>query len=265
MKKLILLLCVAFSLLSVPAGASAADAVSFKTESVKCIKNRLITVDVTAECDKPFCSAVFEFSFDNSILEYRGVAACEGSTVTDADKGGVVKAVFVNPRGLDVSSGGTVFSLEFKSLAEGETEIGFSVRDCVDGDAEFMDIGSCVSGTVTVTGGADNGAQTSKDDSSKSGAKARSDEGTDSSASKSKKSESSNNEGSAEDAEGAAAETTGGETPQRINDVIQRDYDMLLPIIVLSTSVFGAIVIGFFFVNKAKKPKKTSNEDNAAE
>jgi hypothetical protein len=55
----------------------------------------------------------------------------------------------VRADGIDLSAAPEIFSLEFKATGEGTTPISFEVCDCVDADVEFMQIGTCTSGSVT--------------------------------------------------------------------------------------------------------------------
>ena len=65
---------------------SAAGSVSFSSDSIECKSNRLIEVNFNAECGKKLRAATFEFSFDKSILEFRGVGTPSGTIVEYNEK-----------------------------------------------------------------------------------------------------------------------------------------------------------------------------------
>ena len=125
---------------------SAAGSVSFSSDSIECKSNRLIEVNFNAECGKKLRAATFEFSFDKSILEFRGIGTPSGTIVEYNEKQNSVKLSYLCKNGADISSSAAIFTLKFKSINEGYTDISYTVFDCVDSDVQQMPVGSCTSG-----------------------------------------------------------------------------------------------------------------------
>ena len=130
------------------AKAFAAQTVSFSLPEVRCAPNRLIQVPCVATGTGKFCAATFSFQFDRSLLEIRKVTPYKGAKAVfhQAD---TLKISYVHADGIDLSAAPEIFTLEFKATGEGTTPISFEVCDCVDADVEFMQIGTCTSGSVT--------------------------------------------------------------------------------------------------------------------
>ena len=149
MKKLLLIILMMLLLPIVH--VSAADTVSFSADNIECKNNRLIEVNLYAKCDKKLSAATFEFGFDKTILEFRGVGKPKGTLVEYNEKSNSVKLSYLCKDGADISSKAAVFTLKFKTISEGFSDITYSVFDCADSDIGQMTIGNCTSGKVTVT------------------------------------------------------------------------------------------------------------------
>ena len=257
MKKLLLLL-LAFCVIPVT-HVFAADAVSFSVDNIECKNNRLIEVNVNAQCGKKLSAALFEFSYDKSILEFRGVNTPDGSMTEYNENASGVKLSYLCADGAEISASSPIFTLKFKSIGEGRTDIAYNVSDCVDSDVRQMTIGSCAAGSVTVTSKA-------KDTGSAS-AKTRSQTGKTTSESKSGKKSSSSS--TAEKAtNGATGDSSSYKDLGNVNDVIQKDFDKATPIIILCASiVIGVAFIGFlvYKIVSSRKEKAKQDKDNKNE
>lgn len=129
---------------------SAADSVSFKTVDVETDNNRLFSVDVIASSDKPLCAAIFEFSYDKNLAEFRNVDTDKSSKVVGNEKEDCVMVSYLNTYGKEISGGEVIFTLEFKALDEGSLSLEYTVSDCVDTDVKQMEIDSVVSGDIKI-------------------------------------------------------------------------------------------------------------------
>ena len=175
MKKILLLILV---ICVIPVTrVCAADSVSFSVDSIECKNNRLIEVNVNAQCGKKLSAALFEFSYDKSILEFRGVKTPSDSMTEYNENANGFKLSYLCTYGTEISASRPIFTLKFKSVGEGRTNIAYNVSDCVDSDIQQMTIGDCTSGSVTVTSKAkDTGSASAKNSSqtSKTTAKSKS-------------------------------------------------------------------------------------------
>lgn len=162
--------------------AFAADSVSFELSGADAAPNRLVTLELKAKSSEKFCAALFEFSYDTKMLEFRSVKVSDNSSKIKAnDLGGKVKVSFLNSEGLSISEMNTIFTITFKTSVQGSTFVDFKVSDCVDGNVNSLDVGQCSSSEITVskthnnTSDKNNKSESkSKDDSKSSGNSKRS-------------------------------------------------------------------------------------------
>ena len=228
--------------------ASAASTVSFALSDCECQKNRLFNVEITATGNMPITAAIFEFTYDRSIIEYRGIKTNDSSMVSANDKGDCIKAVYLCADGWVIENGSTIFTLEFISLKEGVTDIDFTVYDCTDTDVNFMNIGNCSSGKVTVI-------QKASDTSGAQGKSPNSSEKSESQKATSAKT----NQSSSENGD-TNEDTKELNHFEKVNDIIQRDYNFVMPIILLCLSAVAGAVSIFYFIPKIKERKNKKEE-----
>ena len=130
----------------------AASAVSFRTPSETTQTDRLYYVEVYAQSDVPLCAALFDFSYDPAAFEFREASAEKPAQIETYDTGDHVKLAYLNIDGADCSMEDVLFLLTFKTKQEGSYSFAYSVSQCVDENAEFLDFGELRAGNVTVTG-----------------------------------------------------------------------------------------------------------------
>lgn len=248
MKKFLSLAIIITTIICSGITAYAKSTVSFALSDCECQKNRIFSIEVKATGDMPITAAIFEFTYDRSIIEYRGIKTNDASMVSANDKGDCIKAVYLCADGWEIANESTIFTLEFISLKEGFTNVDYSVYDCTDSNVEFMNVGNCSSGSVTVSQRASNtsNAQGSNTDSNKK--------------SESQKTTSAKNNQSSSNGDNTVEETTETNSFGRINDVIQRDYDYVMPIIILCISTSAAAVFAFYFIQKIKELKNNKKK-----
>lgn len=225
----------------------AAEAVSFSADNVTCKNNRLIDININAMCDKKLSAAIFEFTFDKSILEFRGAKAPDDSKVVFNEKTDCVKLSYLCTYGADIMSSAPIFTLKFKSIGEGSTDIGFKVYDCVDADVQHMSVGVCTAGSVTVT------------------AKARDNVGT-IEATQSTSAEMTTQGDIVKTQPSPIIEAESTVLPPKADSGLRTDFPQSgsqkwIPLLVLCLSVIAAVMFARFAVFKFKKDKKNSSED----
>lgn len=236
------------------AKAFAVQTVSFSLPEVQCAPNRLIQVPCVATGSGKFCAGTFSFQFDKNLLEIRKVTPYKGAKAVfhQAD---TLKISYVHPDGIDLSAAPEIFTLQFKVKGEGTTPISFEVYDCVDSDVEFMQIGTCISGSVTAengsktTGGASaeqKGKQTGSAQSSvRSGAKSGS----------SAKSQTS----------GKAEKETTRPTVPITEEKHDSNGNQAVAIAVLTVSVVGGMIFFSWFIPKMIKDYQSKKKPPAEE
>jgi hypothetical protein len=132
--------------------AFAAEDITFKLQDTQCKNNRLFTVNMIAKSEKPLSAATFEFVYDKEMFEYRSIKASDNESQVSANcKNGSIKAVFLNTYGQNIENDTVILSITFKAINEGTGYIDFNVKECVDSDVEWLDIGKCTSSKITVT------------------------------------------------------------------------------------------------------------------
>lgn len=234
--------------------ASAAGTVSFETGSITCKDNRVIAVNVNAQGEGKLSAAIFEFYFDKSVLEFRGTDSPDGTLTEHTETENGVRVCFLCADGKPLSGKNALFSLSFKSVAEGESEIGFTVKDCADSDAQWMRVGSCTAGTVNVSSRADDSAGTAETKQPKKQSDASSAENKGSSKNSTSKSD---GEEDQQLTEKPTIHDLG-----TLNSVEETAPDSFTPIIVLCASAaVAAAVIGFIIYQIKSKKKNDSSDD----
>ena len=116
--------------------ASAEDSISFSLGSVDCKINNSAEISMRAKCSKKLCAAVFDFKYDKTRLNLTDVNTSDSANVSYSDKGGSLTVSFFCKQGADLSGNAAIFTLKFKAIS--------------DGNAEFINVGNCSSGTVKI-------------------------------------------------------------------------------------------------------------------
>lgn len=135
-----------FSILS----AFAIEPINFVASNIECDCNRLFTVDFSAKSFEKLSAAIFEIDYDNSFIEYREISTNENSIVAAKDYNGKIKISFLCSNGLDVTEEKNLFSIKFKAIKSGNTNISFNVFDCVNSNLESITDCNCVSSNITI-------------------------------------------------------------------------------------------------------------------
>lgn len=126
--------------------------VSFVMSDAEIQENRLFELAVSAQSDRPLSAALFTFSYDRTLAEFRGVTAKKPFKTAFYDDGNEVRVIFLSADGAASDGTTDLFSLKFKSLSSGSFSADYTVSECVDNHAAYMPIGTCTSGSVTITG-----------------------------------------------------------------------------------------------------------------
>ncbi len=154
--------------------------------------------------------------------------------------------VYVHADGIDLSAAPEIFTLEFKATGEGTTPISFEVCDCVDADVEFMQIGTCTSGSVTAE----------KDTKTDSAAAEKKSDHTSGSGQSRTKSGSSAKSQSADKTE---TETTKPTVPITV-EKHDSGGDRAVAVAVLTVSVVGGMIFFSWFIPKLLKEHRAKKK-----
>ena len=151
MKRFIVIL-IAFSILYTSIfTVFASTSISFELTDCTCDINRLFSVEMVAKSDIKLSAATFEFTYDKKLFEFKNIKVKnKESEISYNELNNCVKTVFLNTFGQDIKNGDVIFTLNFKSVKAGNGQIGFTVSDCVSPDIEYIDIGNCTSGNITI-------------------------------------------------------------------------------------------------------------------
>lgn len=125
-----------------------ASEASFVTDSVTAQEGRLLTVAVRANGGDAFAAADFIFTYDAAVLEYRDCTSADAAVCKS--EAGCLHVSYLREGG-NSAGGAALFTLQFKALAAGNARLSYTMSDCVDWNAESVDIGACSAGAVTVT------------------------------------------------------------------------------------------------------------------
>lgn len=131
----------------------AADSINFKCKNESCSTNRLVTIDMIADCSKNLSAATFEFTYDKNMFEFRSVKSADNSSIVKAnEQTNNVKVVFLNTYGQEIGGGKTIFSVTLKAINPGTGYLDFSVNSCVDENVKSLSVGNCTAAKITVSG-----------------------------------------------------------------------------------------------------------------
>ena len=236
--------------LSLPLQAHAADSASFSLDTKQTSVNRLVDIGVHAQSNQLFCAALFSFTFDTALLEFRGVSTPAGAKTEHHLDGSTLTVSYLCAQGTKIADNPAVFTLSFKAIATGSASIAFSVKECVNADVVFIPVGSCNAGQVTIGGTAAATEKAEKTTSVKTtSAKTKKDK------QKQKKKDAQHPSSASDGEEDADALTDLG----TISNVVQQEPDRLTPLIVLIVSVVAGILFLVYFIYRIKTDRKNKN------
>lgn len=130
-----------------------ASNIDFKLKDAECSINRLVDIDIVADCNQNLTAAAFAFTYDNSMFEFRYAKTNNtNANLKSNELDNTVKVVYLCSDGADISTGKTIFTITFKAKKAGTGYIDFSVYECVDQNIEFIQVGTCTSAKITVKG-----------------------------------------------------------------------------------------------------------------
>lgn len=155
MKRVILILSVLWVLCSASFTVYANTTLDVYSENITVKNNRLFDVKINVACNESLAAATFEISYDESMMEYRGVNTnMPDAYVKAVDKSGKIKAIFLKGVGIGKNENVNLFSVKFKSTQLGTANIKIKVYDCVDANAKNFNNTTEKSCVVNVQGGA---------------------------------------------------------------------------------------------------------------
>lgn len=138
----ILIFCITFSV-------SAAETVNFSLQSAEAKKDRIVTLDLKCDNSDLLAAGIFEFTYDKSILEFRGTECDDGIKVKYNEMDNNIKLVYYNQSEISVESG-VIFKLKFKTIDYGEADITYKAYQCVDNTPNDIIAGKCIAGNINV-------------------------------------------------------------------------------------------------------------------
>ena len=157
MKKLIILCIFILIALGSTLSVFAASSINFKLSDAECGTNRLVDIDIIASCNQNLTAATFEFTYDKSMFEFRNTKSNDtNANVKSNELDNTVKTVYLCADGTDIGKGKTIFTITFKTKKAGSGYIDFNVCECVDQNVEFIQVGTCTSAKITVSGSSKN-------------------------------------------------------------------------------------------------------------
>ncbi len=125
---------------------NASGIVSFSLAGTDVKTGKTAKLNMNASSDTPVCAAVFEFSYDDSLLSFEKVSCKSPSKAFTHASKGFVRVVFADEGG----ASSEMFTICFKALSAGDAVVSFTAFDCADNNAEWMSIGECTSSPVHI-------------------------------------------------------------------------------------------------------------------
>lgn len=243
MKKLVSILSVLLIIILSCQSVFAVENISFELTNCDTSQNRLFSVDMIAKSSTELSAATFEFKYDKNMIEFKNIKA-NNSKVKYNELDGSVKVSYLCADGKNINNGDTIFSITFKAISSGNCFVDFSASDCVDSNANFIDVGNCSSANIQIGNSKEENNNSSKSSSA-------SDKNT-----KNSKSKNSSHTGSADD------ETSDSEFSDfgLLNNIDDKSTRFLIIGIAIGSSIIAISLIGYLIVKKClSKKRKTEN------
>ena len=249
----ILIFCISFS-------ASAAETVNFSLQSAEAKKDRIVTLDLKCDNSNALAAGIFEFTYDKSILEFRGTECDDGIKVKYNESDNNIKLVYYNQSEISVESG-VIFKLKFKTLDYGEADITYKAYQCVDNTPNDISAGKCSEGNIKVK---PNAVETENVSVLKSSSSASEKEKSTSQKDKKTKDKSSKNGGSAaDDDDSDDPDKTALEDLGEINDVEENPgSNALLYFILIGIGVLILTLTVIQIIKKLRAGKSNKTNKN---
>ena len=108
-----------------------------------------MTLDLKCDNSDLLAAGIFEFTYDKSILEFRGTECDDGIKVKYNESDNNIKLVYYNQSEISVESG-VIFKIKFKTHDYGEAEITYKAYQCVDNTPNDINAGKCGAGNINV-------------------------------------------------------------------------------------------------------------------
>lgn len=151
MKKVISLMIVTiFVFFSAVSVFATQNSVAFKTYDTECRIGRLFTVNVKANSKDELSAVIFKFTYDRNLIEYRSVSTSDDSIVYAYDTGSSLNVSYLCKDGKSISNDTVIFTLKFKALKAGKSDLSYTAYDCINSSVENLPISQCLSGKVSV-------------------------------------------------------------------------------------------------------------------
>lgn len=149
MKRLIALLTVLLLLFGTTA-VHAASKVDFSAQQGTAMQNRLIGVAITARGDVTLSAVTFTLRYNKAVISYQKTES--GDAVAAHDSNGSCRVNYLCRNGKSLKHGATLFTVVFRAVGEGTSDIAYTAAECTGCNARFLPVGSCDAGRVEVRG-----------------------------------------------------------------------------------------------------------------
>ena len=236
---------------------SAAETVNFSLQSAEAKKDRIVTLDLKCDNSNALAAGIFEFTYDKSILEFRGTECDDGIKVVYNESDNNIKLVYHNQSERSVESG-VIFKIKFKTLDYGKAEITYKAYQCVDNTPNDISAGKCSAGNINVS---PNAVETENVSGLTSSSAASAKDKSTSQKDKKTKDKSSKNSGSGDDDDSDDPDKPALDDLGEINDVEENPGSNALLYFILIG--IGALILALTVIQIIKKLRaKKSNKTN---
>ncbi len=249
MKKVVSILSALLIIMVSYQSVFAAENISFELTNCEASQNKSFSVDLIAKSSIELSAATFEFKYDKTMIEFKNIKA-DNSKVKYNELDGSVKVSYLCADGKNINNGNAILTITFKAMNLGNCFVDFSASDCVDSNANFIDVGSCSSANIQVGNSKEENNNSSKSSS-------ESDKNT-----KNSKSKNSSHTGSADDETSDSAFNDFG----LLNNIDDKSTRFLIIGIAVGSSIIAISLIVYLIIKKhltkKEKDKDTTTDSN---
>lgn len=119
--------------------AFAQSTAQFSVTADNADENRLFYLHTLAQSDNEKLGAVrLMYVFDENFLEFKSVKAFGGGQVKSKCENGTLTVIYLNTAGADIDDKSSLFSINFKALNSGNTDIYLYADQCINTDAQTL-------------------------------------------------------------------------------------------------------------------------------
>lgn len=141
LKRLVCIFSAIIVVLTVHHNAFAAEVLSLAAENTRCTSKGAVQVDIVSKSRVTIYAFTLEIFCGDPEVEFVKADKSADSKISRHSENGTTKLVYYCKNGKSLAVNDKLFTLHFKSESRRDFSLSFSISQCVNSDAEFIDSG----------------------------------------------------------------------------------------------------------------------------